>query len=199
MAYIGDITTAARTLVHDASVMHVLGEAGAVAAEVGDSALQAVARRPFQLAEHTPETIQFVQDQMRHHLAWVDEGNCYNRAMYGAHLLSQETGIGRSPLEHTFAGAIAVSPHLHDGGTYTGGFHAALAVRVQGRDGVQIIDLLPQHPDLESLASWTRHPEPLLLHPWAGTGLWDGVGYRSTWVGAPYFEDAAARLTSSRT
>ncbi len=191
---------------------HVLGAAADAARTVGDDALARVARHPFQMAHHPAPVIDELLRDMRAHLAWIDEGNCYNRAMYGAHLLAQRTGIGTSPLADTFAAAIAVSPHLHTGGGYTGGFHAALAVRIQGRAGIQIIDPLPGNVPIRDYATWLRdnapinnaatmsaHPEQRVLRPWAGTGLWDGMQYRSTWVGAPYFEDAARRLEQAHT
>lgn len=195
-------TSAARAATNSgsaAAIGRVLGRAADAARSVGDEALEAAARQPFRLLEHSEGQIQALIADMRASLAWVDEGNCFNRAMYGAHLLGQRSGTGLSPLADEFAAAVAVSPHLHDGGTYTGGFHAAMAVRVRGREGLQVIDLLEGHASLEPLATWTRHPDPLVLRPWAGTGIWDGVSRRSTWVGAPYFDDAERRLAASLT
>ena len=61
----------------------------------------------------------------------------------------------------------------------------------------RVVNLQGDEPALQPLSSWSIDPEPMLLRPYAGTGLWDGVGYRSTWVGDRYFRGATANLVET--
>jgi len=53
--------------------------------------------------------------------------------------------------------------------------------------------------EFEPLAEWSRVKDPLVLRPFAGTGLFNGVSTRSEWVGSGYFRDAGARLNQTWT
>lgn len=181
-------------------VHEVMGRAAEAADAVGDDAVARVARSEFQLEELPRATVdRFLQD-FRSSLVWTDEGNCFNRAMWGAHRLNTTVGIGTSPLHDTFAGAIAIRHHMHAGPDYTGGFHATLAVNVQG-EGVMVADLLPGSAELVPYAQWAkgREADTFLLRPWAGSGIevYAGGPKRSEYVTRPYFEWAEGELLKS--
>ena len=199
MPFPGDIVEAGARVASMRSVSRVLGRAERAAAAVGDDVLIANARRPFELqALSEPQLHRFLA-RYRRDLVWIDEGNCFNRAMYGAHLLGDMTGVGRSPLADTFAGAIAVHAYRHEGATYTGGFHAALMVRVQGMPEPQVIDLLSGNPTLVPRSQWYAGSAGTteVIRPFAGTGVWNGVAHRDTWVGPSYFRFARGMLHDS--
>ena len=180
-----------------AQVTRIMDMAAARARDAGVDVLQAKARAPFQLVETDWDTAMRFVDRFRSTALWVDEGNCFNRAMLGAHMLDDMRGFGMGPADDAFAGAIAVSRHYGGDGGYVGGFHAGLAVKLPGLDEPQVIDLLPGQPSIQPLSSWSLDPEPMLLRPYAGTGLWDGVGYRSDWVGDGFFDGAGSLLNQT--
>lgn len=178
-----------------ATVADVMSMAAQRAEAAGASTLIEHARAPFTMLEHSPRTIEAFTKRFARATVWTDEGNCFNRAMLGAHLLDRDVRLGAGPADDVFAAAIAVSPHRHLDGGYNGGFHAALAVKVRGESELAIVDLLPGNPRRNTLSGWSVDPNPLVLRPFAGTGLFDGVSHRSTWVGPEYFEFARDQLT----
>jgi hypothetical protein len=158
--------------------------------------LKSSARAPFDLLETEPAVLKMFMDRFGTNLVWTDEGNCFNRAMYGAHLLDDMRGMGTGPADEAFTAAIAVNRHFTSSG-YDAGFHAAVAVKLPQVDELMVIDPLPGNPRIQPLSMWSKDPEPLILRPFAGTGLWNGVGYRSTWVGDSYFDGARDLLTQT--
>lgn len=189
MAIVGDVISegARRAAVGDIS--RVFGRAARLAREESVELLQAKARAPFQLAETDPATLSSFLDRFRGAALWVDEGNCFNRAMLGAHMLDEMRGFGMGPADDVFAGAIAIKRN-HVAERYVADFHAALAVKVRGFDEVQVIDMVPGSPRMQPLSRWAPGETPELVRPFAGTG----VGTRSTWVGGGYFDGAATNL-----
>lgn len=197
MAISGDVISDGLRIAAKRDISRVLGGAAQRARAAGPEVLAAKARAPFQLVETDWTTTMRMVDRLRGTAVWVDEGNCFNRAMLGAHMLDDMRGFGMGPADDAFAGAIAVSRHYDGTGGYVGGFHAGLAVKLPGLDEPQVIDLLPREPAIQPLSTWSRDPDPMLLRPYAGTGLWDGVGYRSEWVGDQFFDGAAGMLNQT--
>lgn len=197
MPIAGDVITAAARRAAGTTIDRVFERAAARAAAAGPERLAAHARGPFELVELSPGQLDRFSERFARAAVWVDEGNCFNRAMLGAHLLDGQLQLAAGPLDDSFAGAIAVSRHRHLGGGYDGGFHAALAVRLRGETQLQVLDLLPGNPPLQALSRWSPDPDPLVLRPWAGTGLWNGVSHRSEWVGEGYFAFARDQLRAT--
>lgn len=193
---VGDIISegARRAAVGD--ITRVFAGASAKALDAGVDVLVANARAPFTLLDVDLGTLSRFIDRFQDTALWVDEGNCFNRAMLGAHMLDGMVGLGATPASDAFVAGIAISRH-HVGPNYVGGFHAAVAVKLPYVDELMVIDPLPGSPRMQPLSSWSRDPEPLLLRPFAGTGLWDGVGYRSSWVGSGYFDGARDLLSQT--
>lgn len=206
MANAGDVFTSSMRYAAQQSTALVLGRARDAAALVGDEALAAVAREPFDMVPITQAQFDWVVARGEDSLVYVDDGSCFNRAMKLLHELNQRLRVGTSPLDDRFAGAIAVNPKIaaHTTGpeAYTGGFHAAFAARVIGHDEVQIADLLKGYPRQESVSDWAKRRiakegDVRLLRPWSGTGLWNGVRDRSEWVGPGYFDGAIEHLNGA--
>ncbi len=189
MAIVGDVISegARRAAVGDIS--RVLGRAARLAREESVDLLQAKARAPFQLVELDHATLSRFLDRFERTALWVDEGNCFNRAMLGVHMLDEMRGFGMGPADDVFAGAIAIKRN-HVAERYVAEFHAALVVKVRHMDELQVIDMVPGSPRLQPLSAWAPGEAPDIVRPYAGTG----VGSRSTWVGGGYFDGAASNL-----
>lgn len=189
MAIVGDVISegARRAAVGDIS--RVLGRAARLAREESVDLLQAKARTPFQIADTDPATLSRFMDRFGDTALWVDEGNCFNRAMLGVHMLDEMRGFGMGPADDVFVGAIAIKRN-HVAERYVADFHAALAVKVRHVDELQVIDMVPGSPRLQPLSAWAPGETPELVRPYAGTG----VGSRSTWVSGSYFDGAAWNL-----
>lgn len=185
MAMVGDIISegARRAAVGD--ITRVFAGASAKALDAGVDVLVANARAPFTLLDVDRGTLSRFIDRFRSAALWVDEGNCFNRAMLGAHMLDDMVGLGAGPASDAFVAGIAVS-RRHIGPDYIGDFHAAIAVKIPHVDELMVIDPVPGSPTMQTLSRWSRDPEPLLLRPFAGTG----IGTRSSWVGDGYFDGA---------
>lgn len=192
MAIVGDVISegARRAAVGDIS--RVLGRAARLAREEGVDLLVAKARAPFQIAETDHATLSRFLDRFEQTALWVDEGNCFNRAMLGAHMLDAMRGFGMGPADDVFAGAIAIK-RTHVAERYVADFHAALVVKVQYMDELQVIDMVPGSPRMQPLSTWAPGETPTIVRPFAGTG----VNGRSTWVGGGYFEGAASNLQAT--
>ncbi len=189
MALVGDVISEGARRAAIGDISRVLGGAARRAREESVDVIRAHAREPFQVLETDPGTVSRFLDRFRQAAVWVDEGNCFNRAMLGAHMLDDMRGLGMGPADDAFAAAIAVSRH-HNGNGYYGAFHAATAVKLPWIDELQVIDPLPGNRAMQPLSTWSKDPDPMVLRPYAGTGLWNGVGYRSDWVGGGYFDGA---------
>ncbi len=196
MAMVGDVISEGARRAALGDISRVFGRAASLAREEPVELIKARARAPFQIVETDPATLSRFIDRFRSAALWVDEGNCFNRAMLGAHMLDEMRGFGMGPADDVFAGAIAVSRH-HDGDGYVAGFHAALAVKAPYLDELQVIDPLPGSPRMQPLSQWSTDPDPMLLRPYAGTGLKLDEGYRSTWVGGDFFDGAASWLENT--
>lgn len=95
-------------------------------------------------------------------LPWVDDGNCFARGVIGAGRIEQQVtghvtaGVrGATEGAELLHAAVAVVPTSRAKTGWT--FHAATAVRIEGQEGVRIIDLLlsPDGAPL-SLDRWAR-------------------------------------------
>lgn len=192
MAIVGDVISegARRAAVGD--LTRVLARAGQLARDETSTLIQAKARAPFQLLETDYSTLSRFLDRFEDTALWVDEGNCFNRAMLGAHMLDQMRGFGMGPADDVFTGAIAIKRN-HRATLYNADFHAGFAVRLPHLDEPQIVDMVPGQPRLQPLSSWAPGESPELVRPFAGTG----VNGRSTWVGGGYFNFAASKLTET--
>lgn len=196
MALVGDVISEGARLAAMRDVAQVLAVPATRAREAGPELLQQHARAPFELLDVDHGTVSRFIDRFRASALWVDEGNCFNRAMLGAHMLDQMTGLAAGPVDDAFAAGIAVNRHFTAQG-YDAGFHAAVAVKLPHVDELMVVDPLPGSRRMQPLSQWSTDPEPLILRPYAGTGLWDGVAYRSTWVGDQYFDGARDLLTQT--
>jgi hypothetical protein len=192
MAIVGDVISegARRAAVGDIS--RVLGRAARLAREETVDLLVAKSRAPFQVAETDHATLSRFLDRFERTALWVDEGNCFNRAMLGAHMLDEVRGFGMGPADDVFAGAIAIKRN-HVAERYVADFHAALVVKVKHMDELQVIDMVPGSPRMQPLSAWAPGETPLIVRPYAGTG----VGTRSTWVGGGFFDGAASNLQAT--
>ncbi len=192
MAIVGDVISegARRAAVGDIS--RVLGRAAGLAREASVDVLVAKSRAPFQIVELDHPTLSRFLDRFERSALWVDEGNCFNRAMLGAHMLDEVRGFGMGPADDVFAGAIAIKRN-HVAERYVADFHAALAVKVRHVDELQVIDMVPGSPRMQPLSTWAPGETPAIVRPFAGTG----VGTRSTWVGGGYFDGAASNLRAT--
>jgi hypothetical protein len=193
VAIAGDVISDGLRIAAKRDLGRVFDRAIGAARTAGPEVLEATARRPFELLEVDHGTLSRFIDRFRGSILWTDEGNCFNRAMAGAHMLDEMVGLGAAPTSDAFTAAIAVNRHFNAAG-YDAGFHAAVAVRPRWSPDVLVVDPLPGNRTLQPLRRWSHDPEPMLLRPFAGTGLWDGVGYRSTWVGDQYFAGARELL-----
>ena len=163
----------------------VFGRAARLAGQETLDVIQAKATQPFQLLEIDHSTLSRLIERFERSALWIDEGNCFNRAMLGAHMLDDIMGLGMGPADDVFAGAIAIKRN-HVATRYTADFHAALVVKVKHMDELQVIDMVPGSPRMQPLSSWAPGEQAKVIRPYAGTG----VNGRSDWVGPGYFDAA---------
>lgn len=193
VALVGDVVSIGMRRAARRDLAQVFAVASDKARSAGTDVLQRTAREPFELVPLKNETVERFIDRFTETAVWVDEGNCFNRAMLGAHMLDDMVGLGAGPTDDAFAAGIAINRYFNAAG-YDSGFHAAVALRPKGSSETMVVDLLPGHPRIEKLSSWSSDPDPMLLRPFAGTGLWNGTSHRSEWVGHQYFDFARSQL-----
>jgi hypothetical protein len=155
---------------------------------------RAHARAPFTMIEHDPDTAEAFVRRFHDLVVWKHDGNCFNRAMSGVHLLDRMVGLGAGPTDDVFAGAVHVEQELDAKGALTGRFHGSAALRVRGHEHPLDIDFLNDRPLVPFDA---EHPPPVtkLIRPYAGTGApySDGT-VRSDSIGPAFFGGAEEYL-----
>lgn len=194
----GQIVSSAQRANMLRQVTTTLGRAADEAGAKHNMHLSRLARRDFDLATFSPAQANELQRRVAGATIQIDEGNCFNRAMLGAHLAGRMAGTGTAPADDVLGGALAVRAYTHDGGTYTGAFHTKLAIRVDGRDELQLIDPLPGNPRLQDLSEWAPPSEVRLLRPYQGTGIpFSDGGARAKFVNADGIDFASKMLRAS--
>jgi hypothetical protein len=139
---VGDIISEGARRAAIGDITRVFAGASSEALDAGVDVLVAKARAPFWMVEVDHGTVSRFIDRFQDTALWVDEGNCFNRAMLGAHMLDDMAGLRASAAGDAFVAGIAISRH-HVGPNYTGGFHAAVAVKLPHLDELMVIDPLP--------------------------------------------------------
>jgi hypothetical protein len=193
--FAGTVFSAAERVAAKADVTRVLGTAAGHARAAGDEVIQANARAPFTLVEHEPAVAEAFMQRFHDSVIWRHDTNCFNRAMTGAHLLDEMSGLGAGPADDVFAGAIHVEQEVVDGGL-TGRFHGSLALRIQGHEKPAVLDFLNGRPFVH-FDDETLPPVTQLIRPYAGTGVPGRSAPRTNWVGPYFFDHAARTLTEA--
>ena len=197
MSLASSTVTAAQRAAATTDITRTLTTAGTRAASVSDQTLIAQARAPFTMVEHEPRVVEDFLNRFHDAVIWKHDGNCFNRAMLGVHMLDEMTGLGAGPADDVFAGAIHVEQELDRVGALTGRFHGSAAIRIKGHDDPYVVDFLHDRPFVRVRAD--DLPEVTqLIRPYAGTGApWLTGGSRTNWVGAPFFDGARQNLTAA--